>query len=220
MARPSRQLDQALLQAGRALYPRRGCAGLTVRAVAEAAGVTPAMFHYHFPAKAHFLRAVLQQLYEDFYATLSLEPPAPAGALERLRAALLRLVQFLRAHRAVVGRVVMDVAAGEPVARAFVQENAPRHLALLMRLMADAEAEGGLRPMPPLQRFTFVLGAVVAPSMVVGALTEAAIAPPEVALLAPLQVLDDAAVIERIDLALAALMPPATPGAHPPRSPA
>ena len=37
--RPSRNLDRALLAAGQELFPSRGCAGLTVREVADAAGV-------------------------------------------------------------------------------------------------------------------------------------------------------------------------------------
>ncbi|MCB2034217.1 MAG: helix-turn-helix transcriptional regulator, partial [Ottowia sp.] len=65
MPRPSRNLDQRLLQSGRRLYPRLGCAGLTVRAVADDAGVAPGMFHYHFDSKEAFLRQVLQQFYDE-----------------------------------------------------------------------------------------------------------------------------------------------------------
>ena len=45
MPRPSRHLDRALLAAGRELLPVYGCARLTVRQVAEAAGVNIGMFH-------------------------------------------------------------------------------------------------------------------------------------------------------------------------------
>jgi len=40
MPRPSRNLDRALLAAGRSLFPDRGCAALSVREVADAAGVS------------------------------------------------------------------------------------------------------------------------------------------------------------------------------------
>ena len=60
--RPSRNLDRALLAAGRELFPSRGCPGLTVREVAEAAGVNLGMFHYHFKSREAFLRALLQSV--------------------------------------------------------------------------------------------------------------------------------------------------------------
>ena len=48
MARPSQNVDQRLLEAGLALLPQTGCAGLSVRRLADHAGVNLGMFHYHF----------------------------------------------------------------------------------------------------------------------------------------------------------------------------
>jgi len=67
MPRPSRSFDRALLASGRALFPRMGCAGLSVRAVAEHCGANPAMFHYHFRTKDKFLRTLLQQMYDEMF---------------------------------------------------------------------------------------------------------------------------------------------------------
>ena len=82
MPRPSQQLDQALLRSGRALYPALGCAGLSQRKLAEHAGISPGMFHYHFASKDAFLRALLQQLYEEMYGPLaeSAGGDGPAGS--------------------------------------------------------------------------------------------------------------------------------------------
>ena len=85
MARPSRNLDRALLAAGRELLPARGCAGLSVREVAEAAGVNLGMFHYHFKTREAFLRALLQSLYEEMFSQLSFQGSADWGPLENLR---------------------------------------------------------------------------------------------------------------------------------------
>ena len=71
MPRPSQAQDQALLDAGQQLYIELGCVGLSVRRLAEAAGVNPAMVHYHFGSKDGYLRALLQQYYEQMYASLS-----------------------------------------------------------------------------------------------------------------------------------------------------
>ena len=79
MPRPSRNVDQALFASGAVLYPQLGCAGLSVRAVAAHAGVTPGMFHYHFESKEAFLRTLLQRFYEDLFSRLSV-PAGQGGA--------------------------------------------------------------------------------------------------------------------------------------------
>lgn len=205
MPRPSRHLDQALLASGRVLYPSLGCAGLSVRALADHAGVTPGMFHYHFQSKEGFLRHLLQQIYEDVFARLSLEAAQPGRPLARLRQALIVVGGFLREHGALIGRVWTDAGAGEPVARQFVRDNAPRHVGLLLALMDEAERAGDISPQPPLQRLTFVMGAVAAPVLVAQRITALKLVPRSLAALIRPQVLSDAAIAARAEMAIAAL---------------
>jgi AcrR family transcriptional regulator len=205
MPRPSRHVDQALLRSGRALFPAVGCAGLSLRAVAEHAGVRVGMVHYHFGSKDNFLRALLQQLYEDMFERLSGAAGHAGPPLTRLRDALLFIAAFVRDHADVAGRIWADAGAGVPVAREFVQANAPRHVALLIGLMDAAERDGSLRPMPPLMRATYLMGAVIAPLLVVPRVLAWGIPLPGLARHARTQVLSDAAIAARVDLALAAL---------------
>lgn len=205
MPRPSRRLDEALLASGRALYPELGCAGLSVRALAGHAGVHAGMLHYHFGSKDAFLRHLLQQIYEDVFARLSLEAAQPGRPLARLRQALIVVGRFLREHGALIGRVWADAGAGEPVARQFVRDNAPRHVGLLLALMDEAERAGDIAPQPPLQRLTFVMGAVAAPVLVAQRLVALKLAPRSLARLIRPQVLSDAAIAARAEMAIAAL---------------
>jgi AcrR family transcriptional regulator len=219
MPRPSRQLDQALLRSGRALFAAHGCDGLSQRLVAEHAGVQPGMFHYHFKNKDGFLAALLQQLYEEMFASLQAmavaapatasAPPRPAAT--RLRDTLIALAQFVREHRPLLLRLAADAAAGHRVVHDFARANAPRHLDLLMQLLAQLRAEGRTPPAEPLPQVVFLLGAVVAPLLVA----------PGMAALAPVvpgraagwladavqqQVCSDEAIAERADRALAAVL--------------
>jgi len=205
MARPSQAQDLTLLASGRALYAQLGCAGLSVRRLAEHAGVNPAMVHYHFKSKDGFLRALLQQMYEDMFAGLSLEAARSGNALQRLEASLLRLAQFVREHRPTVARVWADAQQGEPVALDFMRANAPRHLGLLLALMQEAEAAGLLRQQLPMQRFVFLMGAVVAPLMIAGSVQALGVLPPALSALMEDQALSDTALRERIGWALDAL---------------
>jgi hypothetical protein len=89
-----------------------------------------------------------------------------------------------------------------------VRANAPRHLGLLLDLMAQAEADGALRAMPPLQRFVFVMGAVAAPMFIAPVVAEIGIAGTLSPRTLAAQVISDAAISARVDLVLDALRAP------------
>lgn len=205
MPRPGRNIEQALLRSGRLLYPQRGSAGLSVRAVTEHAGVNLGMFHYHFRTKENFLRALLEHFYDEMFEPLREAVLHEGPPLQRLRAALLFLAGFVRDHEAVLGRVFADANSGDEVAAAFLRANAPRHLRLLLQLMKEAEAAGQLAPLPAVQRFVFTMGAVALPLVVVPRIARLKVAPGVVGRELKRQVTSDAAIAQRVDLALAAL---------------
>jgi len=204
MPRPSRQLDQALLRSGRVLYPALGSGGLTQRRLAEHAGVQPGMFHYHFPSKDAFLAALLQQLYDEMFGRLGEAAAGDGPPLVRLRQGLMAIGGFVREHHALLGRLAADAIDGVAVVQAFLRDNAPRHLGLLMQLLDAAEARHEIRPDPPLQRLTFLMGATMAPMLVTRGAQALGL---PWGRLADDQVLSDAALAVRVDLALRALAP-------------
>ena len=205
MPRPGRNIHEALLASGRELYPQLGCAGLSVRALTQHAGVNLGMFHYHFRTKDAFLEALLQRFYEEMFEPLSGRAEQSGPALARLRDSLIFLARFSRDNAAVLGRVFSDATAGHTVAASFVRANAPRHLKLLLALMRQAEKEGALAPLPAVQRFVFVMGAVGMPLIVVPHIARLGVAPALLGRQLKAQVTRDAAIAQRVDLALAAL---------------
>ena len=218
MTRPSRNLDRALLAAGQALYPATGCAGLTIRQVAEAAGVNIGMFHYHFKTRDVFLRAVLQANYETLFAQLPVPPEAaakaahaPAPVVELVRAGLRALGRWTLDNRAFMARLVSDCVAGEPVARTFFAENFPRHLGVMSQLVARAQADGVFRPMPVSQAIAFCAGAISLPSLVLGAAVDSNEMSRARKRALESEVLTHAAVDQRIELVIAALTNPEAP---------
>jgi AcrR family transcriptional regulator len=211
MPRPSRNLDRALLAAGMELFPARGCAGLSVREVADAAGVNLGMFHYHFKSREMFLRAVLQAMYDDMYSQLAAvtrDHAADATPLDQLRLALRFMGRFVRAHRPVIARVIADALCAEPVAVQFMRENFPRHIGVIHALVAAAHAAGELVEQPPLQLMAFCAGSIATPILFGGAIATSG----EVARLHAASIeealLSDAAIDARIELALAAIALP------------
>ena len=205
MPRPSRHLDRALLAAGRELLPVHGCAGLTIRLVADAAGVNIGMFHYHFRTREAFLRAVMQGAYEEMFSRLTLGIEKEASATANLRAALRVLGRFVQGNRALIARILADALGGEAIAREFLKDNFPRHLGVLLMLVAAGQRGGELRAMAATQAIAFCAGALVLPILVGGLIAESGALDAAFAEGLKADMLTERALDERIDLALAAL---------------
>ena len=208
MPRPSRNLDQALLTAGRELFPKRGCAGLAVREVAEAAGVNLGMFHYHFKSREVFLRALMQQAYEEMFANLTLEFSIHRDDPESLRFAVRAIGRWVRDNRRFIARVLADALGGEKCAREFLRDNLPRHFGVLQMIILHGQKEGWIVDLPAPQVIGMCAGSVAMPILFGGALIDGGELPPAMAKSLAKMLLSDAAIDQRIDLALAAIAPP------------
>ena len=206
MPRPSRNLDRALLAAGRELFPARGCAGLSVREVADAAGVNLGMFHYHFKSREAFLRAVMQQSYEEMFQLLTLEMGRPGDTVEMLRHALRAIARFVRDNRRFLARLLSDALTGEQCARDFMRDNLPRHLNVLRGLIAKGQQEGVFVAVPVPQAMGLCAGSLAMPILAGGALMDSGQLEPATARMIETTLLTNDALDQRIDLALRALV--------------
>lgn len=205
MPRPSRNLDQALLAAGRELFPARGCAGLAVREVAEAAGVNLGMFHYHFKTRDAFLRALMQQAYEEMFATLTLELSLHREMPASLRHAVRAIARWVRDNRLFLARVLADALGGEKCARDFLRDNLPRHFTVLQMIVLEGQKQGRIVDLPPAQVIGMCAGSVAMPIFFGGALMDGGEVPPAAAKALSGSLLSDAAIDQRIELALKAI---------------
>jgi AcrR family transcriptional regulator len=133
------------LDAGRKLLPSTGIAGLSLRRVADEAGVNLGMFHYHFGSKEDFVRRVLTEVYEEFFEGLREEfakPAARARPLERLRSMLEHLGQAAYSNRDLIAALVRDLLNNEKAALEFVAANVPRHAMLLLEVIRECRKKG------------------------------------------------------------------------------
>ncbi len=204
MPRPSRNVDASLLRAGLELLPDTGCAGMSVRQVAERAGVNLGMFHYHFRTKEVFVRALLAEVYERMFAdlTVAADAPDPVDALAR---AVNVIARFARDHRKLLRRLVADAMGGDALALEFLRTNLPRHFQVVIGLIVAGQRSGALKRLAPPQALAFVAGGVGAPILLGSALAEHPLAPRGLARQFRTAVLTDAAIAERVELALAGL---------------
>jgi len=213
--RPSRNLDRALLAAGRALFPTRGCSGLAIREVADAAGVNLGMFHYHFKSREAYLRALLQTMYEEMYSQLTYQADDKLGPMEALRGALRFMGRFVRANRPFLARVLGDAVCGDPIAVEFARTNFPRHLGVILKLVEAAQAAGHVKPIAPQQAMGICAGSLAMPILFGGAVADSGALGPAGTRMITEVLLSDSALDERIELALAAISQPTAPAKKP-----
>lgn len=104
---------EALLDAARECFARHGFAATTLRQVARAAHVTPALAHYYFDSKEGLLAAVVEEriapLVGSLIATLTAEGDAPAAALR----AFVREYSRLAAGNPWLPRLILREVLGE-----------------------------------------------------------------------------------------------------------
>jgi AcrR family transcriptional regulator len=181
-----------------------------VREVADAAGVNLGMFHYHFKSREGFLRALLQSMYEEMFSQLTYQGREEWGAVDNLRAALRFLGRFLRANRPILSRVMADALCGDAVAREFLAANMPRHLGHMQALIELGQQRGELREMPVAQALGLCAGGLAMPILFGGAVVDSGALGRGTRKLER-ELLGDAAIDERIDLAIAAISAPPKP---------
>lgn len=163
MARPSQNLDRALLEAGIEEIKRVGVRGLSVRAVCARAGVNIRMLNYYFGTKDDFIRLLLTKTYEHFFHILKASVQEGGSPLERLERALRITVSFTVNNREITRSLWMDANAGEPLVQELVQQSFPSHSRLMFSLLYEAWKEGALRQdIPPTQIFAAVMPGVFA----------------------------------------------------------
>jgi AcrR family transcriptional regulator len=208
MSRPSSNTDAKLLKAGRDLLPETGVSGMNIRQVAKKARVNVGMFHYHFKTKDAFARRVLQEYYEELFSALESGASRSGSPLERLRAVILAFGRFARDNRRLILALLRDVALGEQATVDFVRANLHRHVELILRLTAEAQAARQIGPMDPINAFVMLITAANLPSIMAevvhryGALERVA----SIAARIEQQVLRDEAIAERVDAMLIGLV--------------
>jgi TetR/AcrR family transcriptional regulator len=155
-----------LLRVAQELFAERGYAAVSVRALARAAHVSPAMIAYYFRDKAGLLDAVVEDVFERLLAQLTaLADAPPGGAAERF----IRLyVDTLAREPWLPSFLVREVLGGDPARRAGFAARFPARLApVILPLLRREAASGRLRPdLDPALAVLSVIGMCAFPFLV------------------------------------------------------
>jgi AcrR family transcriptional regulator len=154
-----------LLVAGREIALRDGFQALTVRGVATAAGANLGSFVYHFGTRDAFVEQLIEEWYAPLLDRVVHVADSEAAPLDRLRQAILQLIDFGTENDAFIGRLFMAAVANDPSARRFLSSLAARHPRLLLQLIGEAQAKGAIVEEDPLQVLCFLMASVGLPRL-------------------------------------------------------
>jgi AcrR family transcriptional regulator len=147
-ARDAERTKTAILEAARRLFAEADFSAVSIRDIAEAAGVSHGLVQHHFGTREELIRAVVRDEIDAFAAAPAPRFTGDAGAdLERLREELPRGMARFRDYARLVVRA--ELAGAEP--EKLLDPEAPtpaQHLADAIRTLqrrAGADA-GGLDP--------------------------------------------------------------------------
>jgi TetR/AcrR family transcriptional regulator len=138
---------EALLRAAHEVMAEKGYPRVTVREVAERAGVQPALVNYHFGGKQGLLRSVVGRIAEEMHAPIRQamsRAETPEDAIRELVRGVVRAVMAAPyGPRLVVEQVLF---AEGPVIEEFVEKFARPTVEDVRARLAEGQSTGALRP--------------------------------------------------------------------------
>ncbi|MEE2676964.1 MAG: TetR family transcriptional regulator [Myxococcota bacterium] len=153
---------EALLKAAQDLMAEKGLPRVTVREVADRAGVQPALVNYYFGGKEGLLRAVVAHVasrtLERATRALAQEGTAEERLRAMLRAVILGMTEDPYGPRLIAEQVLFG---RDEVIDDFAERFAQRNLALIQDLVETGRKEGAFRELDPLFLVPGVLGGAI-----------------------------------------------------------
>lgn len=155
---PARQGREALLVAARELMAEKGLPRVTLREVAQRAGVQPALVHYYFGSKEGLLRAVTALVAGELVGRIQQAASLEGSSEDRVRSLVEAVTASFAADPYAPRLLIEQVLFGEPdVIDGFVDRFARPNLAAIRGLLESGRASGELREVEPM----FLLPALI-----------------------------------------------------------
>lgn len=140
----STDIRSAILDEAEALFAQRGYAATSVRGIADAVGVNPAMVHYYFGSKHALLRQVLERVLEPLAAAISSMRAAGQAPVADIAKLLLHTFSGHPSLPVLIAREVL--LPGGVMQDHFLRYLAPRLGGSLPELLEREQAAGRMTP--------------------------------------------------------------------------
>lgn len=149
--------SREILAAAERLFGSQGYAAVTMKAIADAAGVSPATVYLHFSGKGSIVRALASAITDS--PDLSVERVEDGGPAEQVRVGV-SILRQLNERSWVVAEILRAYSGVDPELKALAGEWQQRHLDAVTRGVGAVAEAGLLRPGLTAERAADLLYAV------------------------------------------------------------
>ncbi|MFQ5857071.1 MAG: TetR/AcrR family transcriptional regulator [Anaerolineae bacterium] len=138
-----------ILDTAEALFAERGYRGLSMRELAEGAGVSKANLYHHFAGKRDLYRHVLERALNTLELTLTQAAASEGTTRERLTRVTDASLNLLQHNRPLVFFFMREIGSFEREVRDLVIQHWEGMLEPIERVIEDGIARGELHPADP-----------------------------------------------------------------------
>ena len=152
----------ALLAAGTQLFAERGYDGVSVRAIARAAGVNTAMISYHFGGKRKLYLAILDATFTEIVSEAERLAGVATAAPDALREFVAVVSSIAtRRHPHLCTMMLREVLTGGRRLDSELVARPARILTAVQRIIERGVREGAFRPVDPVLTHLSLVGSLV-----------------------------------------------------------
>lgn len=207
MTRPSRNQGQLLIDAAKRLLPELSASGMSLKRVADEAGVNLGMFSYLFKTKSNFIRKVLDSYREDARENarreIGIKVPEAATSIEKLRYVLTIMGCAFRDHRKLTVALYRDILNQDPDVSAFLLSESECRDNLFRTLIVECQNDGYIDKSISLhQVVSFCIESIQAPIVIYAALERLSGNESKQLLKVKEELITDEAIAERTEMVL------------------
>jgi AcrR family transcriptional regulator len=167
--KPQQDVTSILLEEGRKHFLLYGSKGLSIRRITVANKINLGTFVYHFKNKETFVRRIIENSYAEFLTMFNaeLEKIEPTvSPLEKFERLLTMISMAIAEKYQLIGRLILDICAGEKIILNAFAKEPPRHVIVIMETIVECQKKHLIRSdMTPPQVYIMcmspILGSVV-----------------------------------------------------------
>jgi AcrR family transcriptional regulator len=147
-AHPATATREALLQAGREVFARRGYDGASIREITRRASANLGAVTYHFGGKRQLYHQVLASFAEPLGARIAGAPTRSTPPLDCISAILEEFFAALLEQKELPALMLHELALSRP-APAPIRRTIERVFQLLVEQIRSGQKDGSIHPGPP-----------------------------------------------------------------------
>lgn len=143
-------MRERILAIATAMFIERGFAGVAMREISEACGITKAALYYHFTNKAEILLAIMTGYLDEIAQVAATARSQGATCEEQLRLLARGMSHEPQGRRAILRVLMHDMSNLDPTDRAiFRKDYFARFMIPIQEIFAEGEANGEFRKGDP-----------------------------------------------------------------------